>query len=133
MKNLRMTLFAIIVLLLVLAGCKPRNNTPAAPPRPLAAATTPIPTLAPTSTPLPEAGLYIPHYNPGQSLLIFDIQIRTLMDGWAIGRAVNEDSDHILVTANAGYTWQRCHPAAAGGGCICSGRMASSSMPIPPT
>ena len=110
MKNLRMTLFAIIVLLLVLAGCKPRNNTPAAPPRPLAAATTPIPTLAPTSTPLPEAGLYIPHYNPGQSLLIFDIQVRTLVDGWAIGRAVNEDSDHVLVTADAGYTWRDVTP-----------------------
>ena len=100
MKNLRITLFAMIVLLLVLAGCKPKTTVPAEPPMPLAAAKTNTPIPVPTSTPLPKAGPYInPYTNPGQGLLIFDISIHSLFDGWAIGRADYEDYDHVFITA----------------------------------
>ena len=74
------------------------------------------PSPSPTSTPLPKAGPYIGAYtSPGQGLLIFDIRILTLMDGWAIGRADYEDYDHVLTTADAGYNWQDVTPPQPSG------------------
>jgi photosystem II stability/assembly factor-like uncharacterized protein len=112
MKNLRLIAFIAVIGLLLLGGCREEKPVVLAdPPKPLAAAVTPTPTLAPTNTPFPkESQQYIRHYADGQAVMIFDIRIRTLTNGWAIGRAGYDDHDHVLITANAGDTWQDVSP-----------------------
>jgi photosystem II stability/assembly factor-like uncharacterized protein len=64
----------------------------------------------PTREPVPTSGP-IPHLSGGTDLTISRIDMIDADDGWAIGGAVDTDGwDHVLRTADGGYTWTDVTP-----------------------
>lgn len=90
--------------------------------QPEAAATDPAPTApapteaaTPTPTDTPPAADVIPHYSAGDPVLVLHLTMRGLNEGWAVGRAEDNDHDHILYTLDGGSTWQDVTPPQPAG------------------
>lgn len=115
---------SILLITLFLAACSgaPDQSSPTPPstqPPEVATAlatTAPATETAPASTatlpssPVGEQGQIISRYQAGDPVQIYQVGLRTLTEGWGLGRVNYLDSDHILYTTDGGNTWRDVTP-----------------------